>query len=117
MNTTRSARASTGNVSASRRVGGSGASTTRTTNPGFRKTATPRVRPTRHRAVQNPVDSHDGGGCGGLFQENKPVTLFSSFGATRFPLWDERLRKLVGFRHVKELRSRAKGAEKKDSLH
>jgi omega-6 fatty acid desaturase (delta-12 desaturase) len=51
-----------------------------------------------------------------LFREIKPVTLFSSFGATRFRLWDERLLKLVGFRHVKELRRRAKGAEKKDSV-
>jgi omega-6 fatty acid desaturase (delta-12 desaturase) len=51
-----------------------------------------------------------------LFQGVKAVTLFSSFGATRFRLWDERLRRLVGFRHVKELRRGANGAEKKDSV-
>jgi omega-6 fatty acid desaturase (delta-12 desaturase) len=51
-----------------------------------------------------------------LFRGVKAVTLFSSFGATRFRLWDERLRKLVGFRHLKELRRRAKGPEKKDSI-
>jgi omega-6 fatty acid desaturase (delta-12 desaturase) len=48
-----------------------------------------------------------------VFREVKPVTLFSSFGATRFRLWDERLRRLVAFRHLKELRRRTKGAEKK----
>jgi omega-6 fatty acid desaturase (delta-12 desaturase) len=51
-----------------------------------------------------------------LFQGVKPVTLFSSFGASRFRLWDERLRRLVGFRHLKDLRRRAKGAGKKQSI-
>ena len=50
-----------------------------------------------------------------LFRGVKAVTLFSSFGATRLRLWDERLRKLVGFRHLKDLRRRARGPEKKDS--
>jgi omega-6 fatty acid desaturase (delta-12 desaturase) len=51
-----------------------------------------------------------------LFRGVKAVTLFSSFGATRFRLWDERPRKLVGFRHLKEIRRRTKGPEKKDSI-
>jgi omega-6 fatty acid desaturase (delta-12 desaturase) len=52
-----------------------------------------------------------------LFREVRPVTLFGSFRASRFRLWDERLRKLVGFGHLKELRRQAKTAEKKDSVH
>jgi acyl-lipid omega-6 desaturase (Delta-12 desaturase) len=51
-----------------------------------------------------------------IFRGVTPVTLFSSFGASRFRLWDERLHRLVAFRHLKDLRRRAKGAEKKDSV-
>src|SRR5579862_3409738 len=36
-----------------------------------------------------------------LFQTVKPVTLFASFKALTFRLWDERRRKLVGFRVAK----------------
>jgi omega-6 fatty acid desaturase (delta-12 desaturase) len=36
-----------------------------------------------------------------LFQTVKPVTLFASFKALTFRLWDEQRRKLVGFRVVK----------------
>lgn len=36
-----------------------------------------------------------------LFQTVKPVTLFASFKALTFRLWDEQRRKLVGFRAVK----------------
>lgn len=36
-----------------------------------------------------------------LFQTVKPVTLFASFRALTFRLWDEQRRKLVGFRVVK----------------
>jgi acyl-lipid omega-6 desaturase (Delta-12 desaturase) len=36
-----------------------------------------------------------------LFQRVKPVTFFSSFKALTFRLWDERGRKLVGFRALK----------------
>jgi omega-6 fatty acid desaturase (delta-12 desaturase) len=50
-----------------------------------------------------------------LFRGVKRVMLFSSFGARRFRLWNERLRRLVGFRHIKDLRRRAKGAGKKHS--
>jgi omega-6 fatty acid desaturase (delta-12 desaturase) len=38
-----------------------------------------------------------------LFQAVKPITLFSSFKSFTFRLWDERRRKLVGFRHLKTL--------------
>lgn len=40
-----------------------------------------------------------------LFQRVKPVTLFSSFKAFTFQLWDEQRRKLVGYRHLKGLRA------------
>jgi omega-6 fatty acid desaturase (delta-12 desaturase) len=43
-----------------------------------------------------------------LFQQVKPVTLFSSFKSFSFRLWDEQRRKLVGFRHLRSLR-RAQG--------
>jgi omega-6 fatty acid desaturase (delta-12 desaturase) len=38
-----------------------------------------------------------------LFQTVKPMTLFASFKALTFRLWDEQRRKLVGFRDVKTL--------------
>jgi len=39
-----------------------------------------------------------------LFQSVKPVTLFSSFKSLTFRLWDERRRKLVGYRHLRIFR-------------
>lgn len=39
-----------------------------------------------------------------LFQTVKPVTLWSSLKSFTFRLWDEKERKLVGFRHVRMLR-------------
>lgn len=39
-----------------------------------------------------------------LFQQVKPVTLFSSFRSFTFRLWDEQRRKLVGYRHLKGFR-------------
>jgi len=39
-----------------------------------------------------------------LFQTVKPVTLFSSFKSFTFRLWDERRRRLVGYRHLKIMR-------------
>jgi omega-6 fatty acid desaturase (delta-12 desaturase) len=50
-----------------------------------------------------------------LFREVKAVRLFPSFGAIRFRLWDERRRKLVGFRQLEELRKRAKEGEDRDA--
>ncbi|MFQ5804631.1 MAG: fatty acid desaturase, partial [Candidatus Methylomirabilales bacterium] len=38
-----------------------------------------------------------------VFQEVKPITLSSSLRSLNFRLWDERLRKLVGFRHLRKL--------------
>jgi len=38
-----------------------------------------------------------------LFQNVKPITLFSSFKSLTFRLWDERHRKLVGFGYLKSL--------------
>jgi len=43
-----------------------------------------------------------------LFQQVKPITLFSSFKSFTFRLWDEQRRKLVGYRHLRNLR-RAQG--------
>ena len=42
-----------------------------------------------------------------LFQQVKPVTLFSSFKSFTFRLWDEQRRELVGYRHLKSLRRSA----------
>ena len=39
-----------------------------------------------------------------LFQTVKPVTLFSSFQSLTFRFWDERRRKLVGYRALRDLR-------------
>jgi omega-6 fatty acid desaturase (delta-12 desaturase) len=47
-----------------------------------------------------------------LFQDVKPITLFSSLKSLNFRLWDERLRKLVGFRHLKKRRKEEKRAGK-----
>jgi omega-6 fatty acid desaturase (delta-12 desaturase) len=42
-----------------------------------------------------------------LFQTVKPVTLFCSFKALTFRLWDEERRRLIGFSHIKVLRRRS----------
>jgi omega-6 fatty acid desaturase (delta-12 desaturase) len=39
-----------------------------------------------------------------LFQLVKPITFFPSFKSMTFRLWDEKLKKLVGYRHLKGLR-------------
>src|SRR5437588_3186551 len=39
-----------------------------------------------------------------LFQSVKPVTLFSSLKSFTFRLWDEQKQKLVGYRHLREMR-------------
>src|SRR5258705_2720964 len=43
-----------------------------------------------------------------LFQRVKPVTFFGSFKSLTFRLWDEQRRKLVGFRHLRDLRKQRK---------
>jgi omega-6 fatty acid desaturase (delta-12 desaturase) len=45
-----------------------------------------------------------------MFQQVKPVTLFSSLKTLRFRLWDETRKKLVGYRHLRQLRKNQKGA-------
>ena len=42
-----------------------------------------------------------------LFQQIKPITLFSSLKSLTFRLWDEENRRLVGFRFLKTLRGKA----------
>ena len=39
-----------------------------------------------------------------MFQQVKPLTLISSLKTLSFRLWDEQRKKLVGFRHLKEMR-------------
>jgi omega-6 fatty acid desaturase (delta-12 desaturase) len=43
-----------------------------------------------------------------LFQTVKPITLFSSFKAFAFRLWDEKSKKLVGYRHLRKMRHQGK---------
>jgi omega-6 fatty acid desaturase (delta-12 desaturase) len=38
-----------------------------------------------------------------MFQNVKPVTLFSSLKSLTFRLWDEQRHKLVGYRHLREM--------------
>jgi omega-6 fatty acid desaturase (delta-12 desaturase) len=45
-----------------------------------------------------------------LFQRVKPITLFSSFKSATYRLWDEKNKKLVGYRHLRELRKQQKHA-------
>jgi omega-6 fatty acid desaturase (delta-12 desaturase) len=45
-----------------------------------------------------------------LFQQVKPITLFPSLKSLTFRLWDEQRRKLVGYRHLRELRKQQKQA-------
>ncbi len=50
-----------------------------------------------------------------LFQDVKPITLLSSLKSLPLRLWDEKLGKLVGFRHLKKLRKeRAEAAPKEE---
>ena len=43
-----------------------------------------------------------------LFQQVKPITLFSSLKSFTYRLWDEKSRKLVGYGHFKQMRKQAK---------
>jgi acyl-lipid omega-6 desaturase (Delta-12 desaturase) len=43
-----------------------------------------------------------------LFQKVKPITLFSSFKTATYRLWDEKNKKLVGYRALRELRKHYK---------
>jgi acyl-lipid omega-6 desaturase (Delta-12 desaturase) len=43
-----------------------------------------------------------------IFREVKPITLLSSLKASRLRLWDEKLKKLVDYRHLREVRRQQK---------
>jgi omega-6 fatty acid desaturase (delta-12 desaturase) len=43
-----------------------------------------------------------------MFQNVKPITLFSSLRSFTLRLWDEKLKKLVGYRHLRNLREEQK---------
>jgi len=45
-----------------------------------------------------------------LFQQVKPITLFASFKSATYRLWDEKNKKLVGYRALRELRKQHKHA-------
>jgi acyl-lipid omega-6 desaturase (Delta-12 desaturase) len=45
-----------------------------------------------------------------LFQSVKPITLFASLKSFTFRLWDEQRKKLVGYRHLKDLRRKREQA-------
>jgi acyl-lipid omega-6 desaturase (Delta-12 desaturase) len=47
-----------------------------------------------------------------LFQSVKPVTLFPSLKSFTFRLWDEPRKKLVGYRHLRTLRSEPKSSSR-----
>ena len=47
-----------------------------------------------------------------IFQEVKPITPVSSLKSLTLRLWDEKLRKLVGYRHVRDLRREQKRSGK-----
>jgi omega-6 fatty acid desaturase (delta-12 desaturase) len=47
-----------------------------------------------------------------LFQQVKPITLFSSLKSITFRLWDEKNKKLVGYRHLRELRKQTRQASR-----
>jgi omega-6 fatty acid desaturase (delta-12 desaturase) len=46
-----------------------------------------------------------------LFQAVKPITLLSSLKCAAYRLWDEENKRLVGYRHLRELRKQAKQAK------
>jgi acyl-lipid omega-6 desaturase (Delta-12 desaturase) len=48
-----------------------------------------------------------------FFQTVPPVTFFASFKAMTFRLWDEPMRQLVGFRHLRTIRNEAKQPREK----
>lgn len=43
-----------------------------------------------------------------MFQEVKPITLYSSLKSFTLRLWDEKEKKLVGYRHMRDLRNEQK---------
>jgi len=47
-----------------------------------------------------------------MFQDVKPITLFSALKSLTFRLWDESAKKLVGYRHLRDLRKKKKNKNK-----
>jgi acyl-lipid omega-6 desaturase (Delta-12 desaturase) len=47
-----------------------------------------------------------------LFQHVKPITLFSSLKSATYRLWDEKNKRLVGYRHLRELRKQTRKASR-----
>ena len=47
-----------------------------------------------------------------LFQQVKPITLFSSLKSATYRLWDEKSKKLVGYRHLRQLRKQQKQSQR-----
>ena len=45
-----------------------------------------------------------------MFQDVKPITLLASLQSLKYRLWDEQRKKLVGYRHLKDLRRQQKRA-------
>jgi omega-6 fatty acid desaturase (delta-12 desaturase) len=45
-----------------------------------------------------------------MFQDVKPITLFSSLKSFKLRLWDEKLKKLVGYRHIRNLHKERKAS-------
>ena len=43
-----------------------------------------------------------------MFRDVKPITLLSSLKSLKLRLWDEKLKKLVGYRHIKDMRRERK---------
>jgi len=43
-----------------------------------------------------------------LFQAVKPITFLESLKSLKFRLWDEQLRKLVDYRHMRQIRKQRK---------
>lgn len=49
-----------------------------------------------------------------MFQEVKPMSLLGSLKSITFRLWDEKARKLIGFRHLRKQRKEQRGGEKQE---
>lgn len=51
---------------------------------------------------------------GPMFHEVKPITLFSSLKSLSLRLWDEKLRRLLGYRHMRKVRKERAAASGHD---
>src|SRR5690606_39661213 len=46
-----------------------------------------------------------------LFRSVRPITFFSAFKCLSYRLWDEQQRRLVGYRHLREIKRRERDAK------